>query len=310
MSRWDDVEAFVAVVEEGGFSAGARALGTSPSFASRAIQRLERRLALQLLHRTTRQLRLTDSGRRYFEECRSLVTALDAAERSVQAMEAAPRGLIRMSCATYFGEHYLAPAVNDFMLQYPEISVELELTNRVVDLVQEGFDLAVRLGSLKDSSLVARRLAPRRLHVCASPGYLARHGHPASPEALARHQCLVGSTDYWTFSINGRREDRRVRGRLRCNNGLALLDAALKGLGIAQLPAHYVAGPLARGELVEVLPDYRFTDAGVYAVYPWSRYPAPKVRAMVDFLLAHFQTPASAERAGSDASAASADAGR
>ncbi|WP_435104129.1 LysR family transcriptional regulator [Arhodomonas sp. AD133] len=288
MARWDSVEAFVSVVQHGGFSAAARVTGASPSYLSRAVSQLETRLGMQLLYRTTRQIRLTDSGRRYFEDCRELIAGLEAAERSAQALEAAPRGHLRLSCATHFGERYVAPALNDFLLRHPQVSAELTLTNRMVNLIDEGFDLAIRLGTLRDSSLVARRLAPRRLYVCAAPGYVERQGAPGSLDELAGHHCLVGSTDYWTFSVGGQREDRRVRGRLRCNSGPALLDAALKGLGLAQLPENYVLTHLDRGDLVEVLGEHAYAQAGVYAVYPWSRYPVPKVRALVAFLVERF----------------------
>lgn len=289
MKRWDLVEAFVTVVDHGGFTPAARAGGVSPSYMSRAVRRLEDRLGVQLLHRTTRHFRLTESGQRYYEECRALLSGLEAAERAAQAMDAEPRGTVRMTCATHFGERFIAPVVNDFLLENPQVGVVLELTNRVVDVVEERLDLAIRLGVLPDSSLVSRRLAPRCLHVCASPDYVARHGRPSSPAELSRHRCLVGSTERWVFQVNGRYEERRVEGAWRCNSGPAILDAALKGLGIAQLPDYYVLGHLREGRLVELMADIRFSGGGVYAVYPGGRYPVPKVRALVDYLAQRIQ---------------------
>lgn len=288
MTRWDSIEAFVAVADTGGFSAAARSMGASPSYVSRAVRRLESRLGVQLLYRTTRQTSLTDAGRGYYEHCRQFINGLDTADRAIQTLEPTPRGHFRLTCATRFGERYIAPTVNDFLLRHPEVSLEFHLTNRLVDIVQDGYDLAIRLGTLRDSGLVARRLAPRRLYVCAAPAYLERHGAPETPADLGRHNCLAGSTDHWTFQMNSRHEEHRIRGTWRCNSGPALLDATVKGLGLAQLPDYYVLQPVQRGELVSVLEAYQHTGSGVWAVYPRSRYPAPTVRALVDFLVERF----------------------
>lgn len=287
MQRWDRIEAFVEVVRLGTFSAAARQLKVSNSHVSRLIGQLENQLSTQLLYRTTRQIRLTDAGERYYEHCHTLFEGFREAEAAISDFQARPRGVLKLTAGGYFGERYIAPLANDFQRLHEGLELSLHFTNRRVDLVDEGYDLAIRTGVLKDSSLIARRLCPRREYVVATPEYLARAGVPQCPEDLHRHDCLMGSRDTWMLQENGLRRDIRVRGRWRGNSGLALLDAALKGLGLAQLPDYLVEDALAAGQLVAVLDDCRHRDTAVWAVYPRHRHLSPKVRQFVDYLVEH-----------------------
>ncbi|WP_051216469.1 LysR substrate-binding domain-containing protein [Ferrimonas futtsuensis] len=290
MSEWAGVSEFVAVAETESFTAAGKRLGISTAQVSRQVSALESRLAAKLLYRTTRKVSLTDAGRTYYQHCRQVLDGLSEAERAVTNLQDTPRGQLRVTAPVTFGERTLAPLVNDFALRYPELEVQLVLTNQRLDLVEEGMDLAIRLGRLEDSSMMARRLASRQLHVCASPGYLSLYGEPHSLTELDRHQCLVGTMDYWRFQEEGRSRNVRVRGRLRCNSGWALTDAALKGLGLAQLPDYYVQESLASGQLVSVLDHLSEQGEGVWALYPHNRHLSPKVRLLVDYLVESMET--------------------
>ncbi|MET4685427.1 LysR family transcriptional regulator [Brevundimonas faecalis] len=284
MSRWDGIDEFTAVAEQASFSAAAKRLGLSTSAVSREIARLEDRLQTRLLHRTTRRVELTDAGRDFLARCRRLIDERDEALAAVQPDDQAPRGLLRMTCSVSYGERFIAPAVNAFARQNPELRIELDLDNRLRDLVGDGYDLAVRFGHLTDSRLMARRLASRRLILCASPDYLARRGAPRDLSEIASHDGLIGSSEHWRFTEAGREVSLRPSGRWRCNSGAAVLDAALQGLGLCQLPDFYVAEALASGALVSLLDDQRPPDEGVWAVHPHPRHVPPKVRAMIDWL--------------------------
>ncbi|WP_278069749.1 LysR family transcriptional regulator [Brevundimonas sanguinis] len=284
MSRWDGIDEFTAVAEQASFSAAARRLSLSTSAVSREIARLEDRLQTRLLHRTTRRVELTDAGRDFLARCRRLIDERDEALAAVQPDDQAPRGLLRMTCSVSYGERFIAPAVNAFARQNPELRIELDLDNRLRDLVGDGYDLAVRFGHLTDSRLMARRLASRRLILCASPDYLARRGAPRDLSEIASHDGLIGSAEHWRFTEAGREVSLRPTGRWRCNSGAAVLDAALQGLGLCQLPDFYVAEALASGALVSLLDGARPPDEGVWAVHPHPRHVPPKVRAMIDWL--------------------------
>ncbi len=284
MSRWDGIDEFTAVAEQASFSAAARRLGLSTSAVSREIARLEDRLQTRLLHRTTRRVELTDAGRDFLARCRRLIDERDEALAAVQPDDQAPRGLLRMTCSVSYGERFIAPAVNAFAAQNPELRIELDLDNRLRDLVGDGYDLAVRFGHLTDSRLMARRLASRRLILCASPDYLARRGAPRDLSEIASHDGLIGSAEHWRFTEAGREVTLRPSGRWRCNSGAAVLDAALQGLGLCQLPDFYVTEALASGALISLLDEARPPDEGVWAVRPHPRHVPPKVRAMIDWL--------------------------
>ncbi|MBZ9566472.1 LysR substrate-binding domain-containing protein [Modicisalibacter tunisiensis] len=285
MQRWDRIEAFVEVVRQGSFSAAARHLKVSGSHVSRLVAQLEGSLETQLLYRTTRRLSLTDAGTLYYDRCRHLLDGFREAETALNDFQARPRGTLRLTSATTFGERYIAPLVNDFQRLHPQLEVQMHFTNRQVDLIDEGYDVAVRLGILKDSSLIARRLGERREYVVGSRDYFERMPRPHSLAELASHNCLLGSRDSWLFSVDGARREVRVSGRWQANSGPALLDAALKGLGLAQLPEYYVAPHLRSGELISVLDRHQFTDTAVWAVYPRHRHLSAKVRQFVDFLV-------------------------
>ena len=282
--RLEGLEIFVAVAEQGGFSAAAGALGVSKAHVSRQINKLESRLDARLLQRTTRKVSLTEEGRAFFSRCREILGNLDEAERALQDLQAEPRGLLRLSVAGAFAEEYITPAAVDYMQRYPDVSVELDFTNRLVDLVAEGYDLAIRAGVLSDSSLFARRLMDRHLHIVASRDYLQRHGTPQSPQDLRLHNCLVGTLPTWHLYQDGAPIDVRVQGNWRSNNGHALLQAALRGLGLAELPYFYVREDLAAGRLFAVLEGYRPPDAAMWAVYPHNRHLSAKVRLFLNFL--------------------------
>ena len=286
MTIWDGINEFVCVVETESFTAAAKRLEVSVAHISRQVNKLEDRLGAKLLYRTTRKLRLTEVGEVYYQHARKILDDMQAAERAVMEMEGKPTGKLRITAPVYYGEYFLAPLVNDFLLQYPQLDLELKLTNETVDLVKEGYDLAIRLGTLDSSSLMCRKLARRTQYLCASPAYLATHGTPQTLADLANHRCLGGSLDHWRFLENGKLRNWRVGSAWSCNSGLALKDAALKGLGIAQLPDYYVQAALAQSSLVSLLESHRLPDDGVWVVYPQNRHLSPKVRLLVDFLVA------------------------
>ncbi|WP_428819312.1 LysR substrate-binding domain-containing protein [Microbulbifer sp. MCCC 1A16149] len=284
MGNWEGVSEFVAVAEAGSFTGAARKLGISTAQVSRQVSALEARLSTKLLYRTTRKVSVTEVGTVYYQHCRQVLDGLAEAERAVTDLQQVPRGRLRLTAPVTYGETTLAPLVNDFALQYPELQVEMELTNQKLDLVAEGYDLAIRLGQLTDSSMMARRLGSRTLHVCASPHYLSSHGEPHSLSELARHNCLPGTLDYWRFREQGRSRNIRVNGSFRCNSGRALVDAAVKGIGIVQLPDYYVDEYLQGGQLVSLLEHFRERDDGIWGIYPHNRHLSPKVSMLLDFL--------------------------
>ncbi len=293
MDRLAAIEAFVRVAETHSFSEAARRLHASQSAVSRAISGLEAELGARLLHRTTRSLTLTEAGRGYFERAARILADLDEANLAVTQLQAAPRGRLRVNAPMSFGFLHLAPALPDFLALYPELSVDLSMSDRFVDLIEEGVDVAVRIGALEDSSLIARKLAPIRRVVCASPAYLNARGTPLAPDDLKQHDCLCNSNiavlHEWRFAAaDGKLWPVDVRGRLSANNGDALRVAALKGLGLANLPTFIVGADLQAGTLMTVLDDFAVQDLSMSAVYPPGRHLSPKVRAFVDFLADRF----------------------
>ncbi len=284
LKRWEGIDAFVHVVDFGTFSAAAERLGVSKAHVSRQISALENRLDAQLLTRTTRSITVTEVGQAFYQRCRELVNSLDDAELAVQDLQEKPRGRLRISAVGVFGEEYIVPTAIGFMKKYSGMVVDIDFTNKVVDLVAEGYDLAFRAGVLKDSSLIARKVAPRNLYICGSEEYFSNHGRPKSIIALESHNCLIGSLNTWRFNEKGRHFDLRVGGNWRSNNGRALLQAALQGLGLAQLPEFYVREDLEEGRLISVLDNYRPTDSATWAVYPYNRHLSAKVRMFLNFL--------------------------
>lgn len=284
MNRWEGLDEFIAVAETGQFTAAAQRIGLSSSQVSRQIARLEERLQTRLFYRSTRKVALTEAGQTFLQHCQRLVDARDEAMRAISDLTGEPKGLLRMTCAVAYGERFIVPLVNAFMARHPQLRVDIELSNRPLDLVHEGLDLAIRLGRLQDSRLVATRLAPRVMYLCAAPSYLERYGRPHSLSELARHNCLVGSSDQWTFQQDGKEQSLRVQGNWRCNSGQAVLDAALRSFGLCQLPDYYVLDHLKSGELVSLLEQHRPPNTAVWALYPQQRHLSPKVRQLVDAL--------------------------
>ncbi|MDC8829536.1 LysR family transcriptional regulator [Alteromonas gilva] len=285
MANWEGINEFVAVAETQSFTQAAKRLALSTAQVSRQIARLENRLSTKLLNRTTRVVALTDSGDTFYRHCKPILEELSAAEKVVTDLQAKPTGKLKMTAPVTYGERIIAPIINDISAAYPELQIQLHLTNQVVDLIHDGYDLAIRLGELEDSSYIARRLSSRAWHLAASPTYLDKHGTPHSLSELPQHQCILGTSDNWKFRRHGKSEIVKVRARLRCNSGVALIDAALKHLGIVQLPDYYIAPYLASGELIELLPQQQIADEGIWALYPPTRHLSPKVRMVIDRLV-------------------------
>lgn len=284
INRWDGLDEFVAVAECGQFSAAAERMGVSSSHISRQIARLEERMQTRLFYRSTRKVVLTEAGQTFLHHCQRLQDGREEALRAVGDLTSEPKGLLRLTCAVAYGERFIVPLVNGFMEDYPQLRVDIELTNNTLDLLHEGMDLAIRLGRLQESRLVATRLAPRRMYLCASPSYVERYGRPHSLSELNRHNCLIGSSDNWLLQQNGREFSQRVQGNWRCNSGQAVLDAALRGMGLCQLPDYYVLEHLKNGALISLLDAHQPPSTAVWALYPQQRHLSPKVRKLVDYL--------------------------
>jgi len=286
MYLWEGINEFVAVAETASFTAASRGLGVSTAQVSRRVASLEKRLDTHLFYRTTRKVSLTAEGTMYYRHCRQLLDGLNEAERAMGNLKDTPQGLIKLTAPVTYGEKYIIPLVNDFMRLYPEVSVLADLTNRQVDLIEGGYDLAIRLGRLNSSSLIARRLSSRTQHVCASPVYLVKYGMPHTLSELSEHNCLLGNHNHWRFQSEGREQTIRVTGSMTCNSGYGLLDAALKGIGLVQLPSYYLGNRLETGELVAVLEQFQEPDERIWALYPQNQHLSPKIRKLVDFLAA------------------------
>lgn len=291
MDRLDEIAAFAAVADGRSFTQAARRLGVSGAQVSKLVARLEDRLGARLLNRTTRDVSLTDTGRAYLERAREVLEDFQSLEASVREQDG-PRGLLRISAPVAFGAKQLDPALLDFAATYPEVSLEVFYADRFVNLVDEGFDVGVRIGRLGDSSLIARKLAPVRMVACASPAYLQRHGAPQTPADLAAHEAIIDlnaqDPNVWGFGVGGACENVRVQGRLRFAGAEACLAAAERGFGVARSPDFSAAERLREGRLAPLLCGYEPETVHVYAVYPQGRHLAPKVRAFVDFLAARF----------------------
>ena len=284
MFNWEGVSEFVAVAEAESFTVAATRLGISTAQVSRQVGALETRLSVKLFYRTTRKVSITDVGQIYYNHCRQVLDGLVEAERAITDLHQTPKGRLNLTAPVTYGENRIAPLVNDFVALYPELEVTLTLTNQMLDLVAESYDLAIRLGQLEDSTMMARRLASRTQYVCASPAYLAAHGVPYTLSELDQHNCLQGTLDYWRFEEKAKPRHIRVKGSLHCNSGWSLADAALKGIGITQLPDYYVHAHLETGQLVAILDSYRAPDDGIWAIYPHNRHLSPKVRLLMEHL--------------------------
>lgn len=284
MLNWEGVSEFVAVAEAGSFTAAAKQLGISTAQVSRQVSALEGRLTTKLFYRTTRKVSVTEAGNVYYQHCRQILDGLEEAERAVSNLQSKPAGKLHITAPVAYGERFIAPLVNNFVAQYPELDVRLHLTNQIVNLIDDGFDLAIRLGKLDDSTMMARRLASRTQYVCASPEYLAAFGVPHSISELHHHNCLKGTLDYWHLQENNKTHNIRVNGNMSCNSGPSLVDAALKGIGIVQLPDYYVLPFIQNGQLVPLLEQHREPKEGIWALYPNNRHLSPKIRMLIDYL--------------------------
>jgi DNA-binding transcriptional LysR family regulator len=284
---------FVAVMESGSFTAAAERLGTTSGQASKLVSRLESELGVRLLNRTTRAVSATEAGQAYFDRLRPLLDEFDALDASVRDASLAPRGRLRLTAPLTFGITELAPTLNDFALNYAEIELDVSFSDRVVNLVDEGFDIAVRVGRPDDSSLIARKLCDVRIVVVGAPAYLDRIGEPRAPEDLAVHQCIIDTNfrdpNRWPFGVPGAEGMVPVRGRIRYSNAEACLRAAEAGLGLACVPAFVAGDALRSGRVVRVLTRFETAAYGVHALYPHSRHLAAKVRVLVDFLAERYR---------------------
>src|SRR6266851_10331864 len=285
---------FTRVVQAGSFTAAARRLKMPKSSVSRKVSDLEERVGARLLHRTTRKLGLTDAGRIYVERAAPIVSDIEQVDEAVGELQAAPRGLLRVTAPLSFA--LIGPMVASFLDRYPEVRVELVCSDRVVNLVEEGFDVAIRAGHLVDSTLIARRLGAMKSVLVASPGYLKRHGRLKSPADLEKDPCITfGSSPtptLWTLHFGEKKVDVRVAARLSTNDFDLMLDAARAGIGIALLPEHLLTAALLRGRLKRVLTDWSSPETPVHAVYPSARHLSPKVSAFVDVLRKEFSATA------------------
>lgn len=282
--QWEGIREFVYVAEQESFTQASNLMAISTAQVSRQISALEQRLNVKLFYRTTRKVSLTEEGAIFYQHCRSVLDGLEEAERAITNLQTKPQGKIKISMPTTYGEQQILPLLNDFVLKYDHVEVDAHLTNRQVDLIEEGYDLAIRLGKLNDSTMMARKLSKRSSYICASPAYLNKYGTPHSISELNKHACLLGTLDYWRFKVSGKEKRVRIAGKLRYNSGFGLLDAAIKGIGITQLPNYYVQQYLQSGELISLLENYQVPDEGVWAVYPHNRHLSPKIKMLVDYL--------------------------
>lgn len=291
MMKWDGISEFVYVAEYESFTKAAKKIGISTAQVSRQVSALEQRLNIKLLYRTTRKVSLTEEGRVFYQHCRGVLDGLDAAEQAVTNLQSKPQGMIKLTTPVTYGEQQLMPLVNDFMVQYSDIEVTAFLSNQQVDLIEEGYDLAIRIGKLRDSTMMAKKLSNRTNFVCAAPSYIEKYGIPHSLTELGQHNCLLGTLDYWHFKESGKEKNIRVTGSVRYNSGYSLVDAAIKGLGIVQLPDYYVQKHLESGELVSLLDNLREPEEAIWALYPHNRHLSPKIRLLLDYLAAHLSKP-------------------
>ena len=293
MNSASDIAVFVRVVELGSFTKAADTLEISKAAVSKYVNRLEQRLGARLMHRTTRRLTLTEAGQALYGRSAAALAELGEAENDVAQLTGKPRGTLRVTAPTYFGSTTLAPHLKEYRARYPDVALDLDLSDRLVDLVKERFDVAIRISAMHDSSLVATRLAPCPTALVASPSYLRRHGTPKTPADLSSHEGLgysiVRTPNEWRFRApKGRWVTITVRSTIRCNNDFALKQFALDGLGIVFFPRFFVENELASGKLVQVLEDYPGPDLSINAVYETRRHLLPKVRSFLNFLTERF----------------------
>jgi len=293
MDSLNAMEVFVRVVQAGSFSEAARSLSLTPSAVSKQVSRLEDRLGARLINRTTRRLGLTEEGSAFFERAQRILVDIEEAEQAVSHLHGAPRGTLKLNAPVIFGQAYIAPLLPSYLQTNPEMRVEFSLSDRYVDLLEEGLDLVIRIGELSDSSLIARKLASGRRVVVASKAYLNKVGTPRKPSDLSQLNCLIylyrATRNVWRFEGPSGTETVEVGGDVETNSVQVVLDLIKAGHGLSLMPTWLVAEYLRKGELVQVLTDYAAPDAQIYAVYPPGRHLSPKVRSFVDHLVDHFK---------------------
>ncbi|WP_420413493.1 LysR family transcriptional regulator [Roseibium sp.] len=292
MDKIETIRAFVAVAQEGSFTGAGRRLGLSTKLVSKYVQQLESQLQTQLFNRTTRSVSLTDVGAAYLERSRPLLEQMDELDSLVRERQTALSGPIRLTAPTGFGSTKLVQALIPFLKENPDVELDMKLTDNRVALVEEGFDLAVRIGALRDSTLIAKKLSDMELVLCAAPDYLDRHGRPSAPEALSTHVCLVDNNqvelNVWRFFSRDQEHVVRLHGAVQTNSPGALARMAIGGLGITLAPYYAIEDELENGRLERVLPDYRTSVFGLYALYPPNRHLTRRVRALIDHLSSSF----------------------
>lgn len=296
MSRWEGIEEFLAVVDRGTFTAAARALGVSKSFISKQVGSLESRLGARLLHRTTRQLALTDVGEAFYDGCLRMARQYERTEQLVTSLQENPKGTLKIAINNLYGVRYTAAAVAEFARQYPDIRVDVTSSFEPPDLVAEGYDIALQFGHLSDSTLIAKKLGHHTMCLCASPEYLERHGEPESIEDLRHHSCLAGRSGSWQFDSRTDSIKIKVEGSWRSDDGAALLEAARCGLGLAQLPLFFVDADVSEGRLRLIKGSWSRYNRITWAVYPSHRHLSTKVRLFLDFLARYFPEHLHSER--------------
>jgi DNA-binding transcriptional LysR family regulator len=285
MGKNEGLQEFVSVVENGGFTSAAKALNVSTSFVSRQVTQLEKRLEIRLLHRTTRTVRLTEMGKVYYERSREILDQLEALDSEMFDLQEKPKGLVRITAAGEYAEQFVAPVIAKFVSKYPDVSVELDASMQVVDIIEEGFDIAIRASALTDSTLVARKIESRRILICASPAYLDKHGRPKKPEDLRTHNCLLFPEMAWRFKYADSIQEVKVRGNWSSNNGRVLVAAALEGHGLVRFSEYYVEEHIKSGKLEVVLKDYEVDDVATWVIYPNRHHLPTRVRYLVEYLL-------------------------
>lgn len=286
MDKFQEMRVFSAVVEAGSFAAAAAALPASRAAVSRYVSELEQRLGVRLLHRTTRKLSLTEEGEVFHARCREILSSIEESEAEISTRAGNASGLLKISVPLSFGVKHLAQLWAGFMAAHPQVSLDVNLSDRAVDLVDEGFDMAIRIARLPDSSLISRKIATTRLLLCASPEYVQRRGEPREPEDLREHDViaytLLSMGDQWNFEGPNGPVTVKVAPRLRTNNGDTCIAAAMNGAGIILQPTFLVSEQIAGADLVELLPRFRSIELGIFAVYPTRKFVAPKVRLLID----------------------------
>lgn len=294
MDKLVSMGVFAKSAELGSFAAAAQALDISPQMVAKHVAGLEADLGLTLINRTTRRQSLTDIGLAYYDRCKVVLAEVEAADALAQEMLSQPKGVLRISAPITFGAFSLAPFVTRYLARYPDVQIDLSLSDRYVDPIEDGYEVLIRIGELEDSSLIARPLTPYKLIACTSPSYLAQHGEPETPEDLLHHDCLAYMNGRsampcrWAFTKNSSTHEVKINGRLRSDNWKALLHAATEGFGITLGPADVLVPEINAGRLVQVLPDYMGPSRPMHVLYPSHRKPTAKIRSFIEALVSAF----------------------